>query len=214
MNTTTLEVGAAAPGRSRLAIGLWWLALAVGVYFVAKNVPHYLTIDEAVYGPYFWPRAGYLVPHLLAGLVAIVLGPLQFWPRIRNGYPKVHRVTGRIYLSAIVIGSLAGMGLALTTAVTPTYAAGLFALACAWLATSAMAFIAIKQRNFVQHKEWMIRSYVVTFAFVVFRLVVDSLAYLEIGDRSSNATTMAWACWVVPLLLTEMVLQGRKLAAR
>jgi hypothetical protein len=25
---------------------------------------------------------------------------------------------------------------------------------------------------------------------------------------------MAWACWVVPLLLTEMVLQGRKLAAR
>ena len=177
-------------------------------------MPRYLTIDEARLRTLLLAARRLSVPHLLAGLVAIVLGPLQFWPRIRNGYPKVHRVTGRIYLSAIVIGSLAGMGLALTTAVTPTYAAGLFALACAWLATSAMAFIAIKKRNFVQHKEWMIRSYVVTFAFVVFRLVVDGLAYLEIGDRASNGTTMAWACWVVPLLLTEMVLQGRKLAAR
>jgi hypothetical protein len=90
MNTATLEVGAAAPRRSRVAVGLWWLTLAVGVYFVANNVPRYLTIDETVYGPYFWPRAGYLVPHVLAGLVAIVLGPLQFWPRIRNGHPKVH----------------------------------------------------------------------------------------------------------------------------
>jgi hypothetical protein len=76
-----------------------------------------------------------------------------------------------------------------------------------------MAFIAIKKRNFSQHQEWMIRSYTVTFAFVVFRLIVDSLTYLEIGDRTSNATTMAWACWVVPLLLTEMVLQGRKVFA-
>ena len=214
MSTATLDVGTAAPRGSRLTAALWWLALAVGVYFVATRVPPYLTIDEARYGPYFWPRAGYLVPHLLAGLVAIVLGPLQFWPRIRNGYPKVHRVTGRTYLAAIVIGSLAGMGLALTSGVTSTYAVGLFSLACAWLVTSAMAFIAIKKRNFIQHKEWMIRSYVVTFAFVVFRLAVDSLTYLEIGDRASNSTTMAWACWVVPLLLTEMVLQGRKLSAR
>ncbi len=105
------------------------------------------------------------------------------------------------------------MGLALTTAVTPAYAAGLFMLACAWLATSAMAFIAIRKRDFVQHKEWMIRSYVVTFAFVVFRLVADGLAYLEIGDRASNGTLMAWACWAVPLLFAEMALQGRKVFA-
>jgi hypothetical protein len=150
------------------------------------------------------------VPHVFAGLVAIVLGPLQFWPRIRNGYPRVHRITGRSYLSAIVIGSFAGMGLALTTAVTTTYAVGLFTLACAWLATSAMAFVAIKKRNFIQHKEWMIRSYVVTFAFVVFRLVTDGLAYLEIGDRASNGTLMAWACWAVPLLIAEMTIQARK----
>ena len=36
------------------------------------------------------------------------------------------------------------------------------------LAISGMALIAIRRRNFIQHKEWMIRSYVVTFAFVTF----------------------------------------------
>ena len=207
------ELGRRALGSSRTRLGLWLLVLAVGAYFVVTNVPHYLTLDEASYGPYWWPRAGYLLPHVLAGLVAIVLGPLQFWPRLRNRQPRIHRITGRVYLSAIVIGSLAGMALAVASGVTPAYAVGLFCLGLAWLATSAMAFIAVKKRNFGQHQEWMIRSYVLTFAFVVFRLGVDALGYLEIGDRATNGTTMAWVCWAVPLLLTEMTLQGRKMFA-
>lgn len=215
MSTSSLHPGLPALGSNRIAVALWLAALAIGVYFVATVVPPYLPITEARLGPYFWPRAGYFVPHMLAGLLAIALGPLQFWPRIRNSYPKVHRITGRVYLSAIVIGSLAGMGLALTSRIHPAYAAGLFTLACAWLATSGLAFVAIKKRNFVQHKEWMIRSYVVTFAFVIFRLVGDALEYFGVGDRAVNYTALAWGAWAVPLLIAEMALQGRKvLAAR
>ena len=200
-------------GTRRVAIALWLLALGVGSYFIAANVPGYLTLDEARYGPYFWPRAGYLLPHVLAGLIAIVLGPLQFWPRLRARRPRVHRITGRIYLSAILIGSLAGMTLAVTSGVGMAYAVGLFSLAVAWLSTSVLAFAAVRRRNFVQHREWMIRSYVVTFAFVVFRLGVDTLDYWGVADRATISTTMAWACWAVPLLVTELTLQGRKVFA-
>ena len=38
-----------------------------------------------------------------------------------------------------------------------------------------MAFVAIRRKNLVQHKQWMVRSYVVTFAFVSFRLASDLL---------------------------------------
>jgi uncharacterized membrane protein YozB (DUF420 family) len=94
------------------------------------------------------------------------------------------------------------------------YAAGLFALSMAWLLTSSLAFFAIKRRDFVQHKEWMIRSYVVTFSFVTFRLVTDVLAYFGIGEQMVNYTLMAWAAWALPLLMTEAVIQGRKIRAR
>jgi hypothetical protein len=60
----------------------------------------------------------------------------------------------------------------------------------------------------------MIRSYVVTFSFVTFRLVTDVLSYLGIGDQSGNFTLMAWAAWGVPLLLTEAAIQGRKIRVR
>jgi hypothetical protein len=45
------------------------------------------------------------------------------------------------------------------------FGAGLLGLAAAWFLTSAMAFLAVKNRNFVQHREWMVKSYVVTCGF-------------------------------------------------
>jgi hypothetical protein len=212
MSASSLESVPRTQSLNKATLVLWWLALALGAFFVATAVPRYFIFNEAAYGPYHWPRAGYLLPHVLAGLVAIVLGPLQFWSRIRSGYPHIHRLTGRIYLAAILLGSLAGMALAVASPSGFAYRVGLFCLACAWLATSAMAFIAVKRRNFIQHREWMIRSYVLTFAFVIFRFLVNGLNALG-GDPETNATAMAWACWVVPLFITELVLQGRKVFA-
>jgi hypothetical protein len=213
MSASSLEPALAASRTGSIAKVLWLLVLAIGAYFVLAYVARYLVQwNETTYGS-FWPRLGYFVPHMLGGLVAIVLGPLQFWPRIRNRHPKVHRVTGRVYLSGVLVSALGGIGLALTTAGPVAYAAGLFALSVAWLLTSSMAFFAIKRRDFVQHKEWMIRSYVVTFSFVTFRIVTDVLAAAGIGERAVNFTLMSWAAWALPLLVTEAVIQGRKIRA-
>jgi hypothetical protein len=214
MSASSLETAASTPRTGALMKWLWLFVLAVGAYFLVAYVARYLVQwNEATYGS-FWPRLGYFVPHILGGLVAIVAGPWQFWPRIRTRHPKIHRVTGRLYLSGILVGALSGIGLAVTTQGPVPYAAGLFALSMAWLLTSSLAFFAIKQRDFVQHKEWMIRSYVVTFSFVTFRLVTDVLAYFCIGEQMVNYTLMAWAAWALPLLMTEAVIQGRKIRAR
>jgi hypothetical protein len=195
-----------------LAWSLWALALAVGLYFVLKNVPQYLVWSEATYG-FYWPRAGYLLPHILGGLVAIVIGPFQFWPRMRNTYPRVHRICGRIYLISIVIGASGGLIMAATTTRNFAYASGLFSLALVWLLTSGMAFIAIRRRNFIQHKQWMIRSYVVTFAFVTFRIANTLMTSFGIAEQRDRGALISWACWAVPLLVTELVIQGKQVFA-
>jgi len=91
------------------------------------------------------------------------------------------------------------------------YASGLFGLALAWTLTTAMAYVAIRGRVIEQHREWMIRSYVVTLAFVFFRLFVALLEGLDIGEPLERYKAAAWICWVVPLLITELLLQARKL---
>jgi hypothetical protein len=72
-----------------------------------------------------------------------------------------------------------------------------------------LAFIAIRRRLLEQHKEWMIRSYVVTFAFVFFRIFFRTLGAADIGTSLERAGAASWFCWAVPLLICEAILQGR-----
>jgi uncharacterized membrane protein len=208
MNTTALK----AAGMAALANRVLWIAvLALGAYFIVKYVPRYLAYSADSYGPYFWPRANYLLPHVLAGLAAIIIGPFQFWSRLRYRHPKVHRVTGRLYLGAVLVGGIGGMAMAVTIPEGLAYATGLFFLSVAWMLTAGMALTAIRLRVIEQHKEWMIRSYVVTFAFVTFRVADDVLHYFGLAEIPDHNAMFAWGCWAVPLLFTEAVLQCRRI---
>ena len=46
--------------------------------------------------------------HMAAGAVCLVLGPLQFVPRVRKSYPKIHRWSGRIYCICAMLSSIFG----------------------------------------------------------------------------------------------------------
>jgi hypothetical protein len=88
---------------------------------------------------------------------------------------------------------------------------GMAALGLAWIITTGLAVIAICRCVVQQHKEWMIRSYAVTFAFVIFRAIVEVLEVAGIGTTTEKLTLASWLCWSIPLLITESILQGRKM---
>ena len=72
--------------------------------------------------------------------------------------------------------------------------------------TALMAYRAIRKRRIQIHKEWMIRSYVVTFAFVSFRWLVDLSFVIELGNFIERAPTVVWVSWAIPLFITEIIL--------
>ena len=57
----------------------------------------------------------------------------------------------------------------------------------------------------------MIRAYVVTFAFVTFRVFSDYGPTSHLKPANDLAITLAWACWVVPLFIAELILQWRRM---
>ncbi|HCW09283.1 MAG TPA: hypothetical protein DGG95_18150, partial [Cytophagales bacterium] len=140
----------------------------LAVKFLLKVFPYY-GFSEEVFGKY-WEVKYFLVGHITGGITALVLGALQFWKTFRKNYIHVHRWVGRIYLGAIAVGSLCSLGMvprAFKDGVP--WAVSLATLAVVWLSTSTMAYIAIRNKKIQLHQEWMVRSYLVTFAFVSFR---------------------------------------------
>jgi hypothetical protein len=117
-------------------------------------------------------------------------------------------------VGVIVVASVAGFYLSLMIPGNVPYAAGLFSLCVAWVVTTSMAVLAIRRRNLLQHREWMLRSYAVTFAFVTFRLGVDTLIAWQGLSFNDSQTIMAWACWAIPLLLLEPLIQSRRARGR
>jgi len=156
----------------------------------------------------YWPRRGWLLTHIAGGLIALLTGPVQLWLGLHNVKMDVHRKLGFVYIAGIAIGSVGAIGLALQTDGGLIFGSGLFFLAMAWLTTTSLAFMAIKKNLIDQHKEWTIRSYVVTFAFVTFR--IGQVAMTGRGvDLPTAIGVMAWSCWAIPLLITAAVIQGR-----
>jgi hypothetical protein len=80
-----------------------------------------------------------------------------------------------------------------------------------WVAVAAMAWRAARNRRFDSHREWMVRSYVLTWTFVGCRLA----GHLpEFGDLGREYVTAAiWVNWIVPLVICEIALQWKRGAA-
>lgn len=192
--------------------GLAWtgiVSLAIG--FVSKYVVfYYRHYDAASFDPY-WPRRGWLFLHINGGTLALLAGPFQFWTGLRQRNLRVHRWTGRVFLLGVAMGVVGATGLAITTTYGWAFGFGLIALACAWLVTTGMAYISIRKRLVELHKEWMIRAYVVTFAFVTFRILNDYGPTSRLQPAQDKLLTITWACWVVPLAVTELCFQLRRM---
>jgi hypothetical protein len=189
-------------------------ALATALLWFIGHKAHYLTdYSLASFTDYFWPRRAGLILHLIGGLLAILAGLVQIWLGLTHRVSALHRVLGKFYALGVLLGSLGGFYLAFTIPGHLPYRTGLIGLNVAWLITTGMALFSIRQRRIEQHREWMLRSYIVTFAFVTYRLVSGWLrrwiAVPEDLIADDIDIIMAWACWAVPLLLAEPLIQLR-----
>jgi uncharacterized membrane protein len=213
MNTPSIPLAAAS--RWRLALVLSMVVVCAVLYLV-RFVRPYLSLDPSYYA-YFWPWRYALWAHLAGGATALVIGPMQLWLGLTRRRLNIHRRLGKAYLCAVLL-SLAGASCLIAHEIRTdwVFASGLLGLACAWTITTGCGYLAIRRRHIDQHRDWMIRSYVVASAFVFFRVFVDVLHAAGVHDASHQDTPeelklAAWLCWAVPLIFAEPLIQWRNL---
>ena len=176
----------------------WWLIAApVAAFENANKHPEHF---------------GLLYVHMLGGSVMLFFGCFNLYVGATRKFFKFHKLVGRCYLLGGSIGAITAITLALSPAhksdpsvVFTNLSSSLVTLALAWLTAAAMAYRAVRNRRFDSHRDWIIRSYVLAWAFVFCRVVSRVPAVAELGSGQA----FIWLSWVAPLLICEVAIQWR-----
>jgi uncharacterized membrane protein len=195
-----------------LKISGWLLMLLFASVITLTSLRYFVLTPEAAIGQPLGDRfAEYinaLQIHIAGSALALFLGVWNFWGKSRDKYPFLHRWLGRVYLLAVLVGGTSGFYLGLTAFGGLPTQMGFVLLAVLWLSTGVMAYLRVRQRDFLSHREWMIRNYALTLAAVTLRLWLP--AFLSLGFSFVEAyVTIAWLSWVPNLLISELIIRNR-----
>lgn len=209
MATTTLL--APTSRRSRFKI-LLWVSLGLTALFVIITSEVFLAADYPMYHAYRLQVIAdrhLLIPHTICGTVALLAGPVQFSSRLRRRYLKFHRVLGYMYFVSVLIGAFTGIALAAGRPGLP----GTSMQAAAWIVCTTAAVVAARNRQLPQHRQWMARSYAVTFTFVSSRVLnLWPRYWSHLGDSLAAVGVIAFT--LVSLLAVDIGLNWRELTTR
>ena len=181
--------------------------LAIGVAGYGA-VAAFLSLDGSLPSMthHFPNRTTAAAMHFGIGGLALILGPWQFLPALRQKLPAVHRWTGRVYILACLTSGAAALVLAQQTITGLNSQIGFVLLATLWLITTLIGWKRARDRDFRTHRQWMIRSYALTLAAVTLRFYLPASQILEFPFEIAYPI-ISYACWVPNILIAEWMIR-------
>src|SRR3712207_3493427 len=92
---------------SWLSIIGWGVVFSLALYFTYTNALRYFDLSNPVYTKgeglkAYKPFARFIAAHVAGGVIALLIGPFQFFSVLRKKYPHVHRTIGKVYLLCVL----------------------------------------------------------------------------------------------------------------
>lgn len=150
--------------------------------------------------------------HVLGGATFGILGPIQFGRALVPKYGRLHRIVGRVFVTAGAMISLSSLGLLLRfpDAYSVAISSGRLLFGIGLGVALAVAMQAIYTRDFTRHRNWMIRAYAIGIGATAVTMVFFPI-YLITGEppmgiAADIAFLGAWtACVVVAEVLVRRI---------
>ena len=152
-----------------------------------------------------------VVMHIVCASLFCVLGAFQFDSALRQRFPQLHRVAGRVAAPCGIVAALTGLWMTAAYAIPAELQGPLLygvrmAVGLAMTLAVIVSIRAVLQRRIAQHKAWMVRAYALgqgAGTQVLILLPVTLLAgaptfiFRDVLMASAWALNMAFAEWVV-----------------
>jgi Predicted membrane protein (DUF2306) len=105
-----------------------------------------------------------VVMHIVCASSFCVLGALQFDSALRQRFPRLHRIAGRVAAPCGIVAALTGLWMTAAYAIPAELQGPLLygvrmVVGLAMTLAVVMSVRAVFQRHITQHKAWMVRAY-------------------------------------------------------
>ena len=196
-----------------------YLALSFFIFGMLNTIAQYVSLKPDIGFLEFkqdyihittWRIAFYV--HVFSSIFTLTAGLSQFSNYILQNHKSLHRFIGRLYVidiliinfpAALIMAYYANGGLPSKIAFT--------ILDVLWFWFTLKAFLAIKKRDIITHKKFMIRSYALTFSAITLRMWKLVLSNIFEIDDATLYMIDAWLGFVPNLLIAEIIISRMNL---
>ena len=158
---------------------------------------------------------GVFAAHVLIAAVVTLTGLMQLVPAIRRRAPRLHRWTGRLFLTLAGITALTGVWLTVVrgTFLSEVSAAAILLNALLILLFGGLAWRNAAARRFEAHRRWAMRTFMVVSGVWFLRVGLMGWVLVNRGpvgmtaDMSGPAdVVLTFGSYLIPLLVLEVYL--------
>ena len=186
---------------------IWGVIVSFSLYFFYDNVvAFFYGYRNKIFGDTFFNNQFWMVLHLIGGSLALLLGPTQFWPFLRNKYLAFHRLAGKFFMVGVLFIGISAGRLSLISPCAPCRIS-LFLLTFFAVLSTWFAWKAIKGKNIKVHRQMMVRSYVCVLAFVAVRIdqvIPLDFLFSTIKEPTLRRVVNEYFFSFVPLIFAEI----------
>ncbi len=186
-----------------------WLMLRLSLPYTAlKPNIDFLQTKQFIYHIAHWRYSFYI--HVFTSIFVLVAGLFQFSSYIIRKLPLLHRISGYVYVIVVLfISGPASFIMALYANGGIPARISFTLLSIGWISFTAIAFQRVYKKRFIQHGNWMLRSYALTLSAITLRSYAFLFALLEIEMRPVHIyITIAWLSWVPNLIVAEILIRN------
>lgn len=227
LSVSAFRMNLSAAGALRAAAGFWFTVALAGQVIFASSTALFYSMTALRGDMVVWNKRlvhGYaagdpfgnaaLIIHIVSAVLVIFSGAIQFVPAIRRHAPGFHRWNGRVYIFTAFGLAAAGLFLLISrgTRTTPLQEIGTGLLAALVMLCAAMALRYALKRDFVTHRRWAWRLYLVVSSALFIRSGIALAAMIAAGSgaldltalKGSVLTFMTFGQYIIPLAVLEL----------
>jgi uncharacterized membrane protein len=187
----------------------WQMLLITLQYIPFHDDAAFLQIKTDYLDIRHWKVA--FIIHVFSSMFVLVAGFTQFSPWFLKKKPIAHRYIGRLYVfvvlfvtgpASFIMALYANGGISSRIAFT--------ILSVLWMLFTALAWRKVVQKKFRQHKEFMLRSYALTFSAITLRCWKWILVYLFHPRPMDVYMLVAWLGFIPNLIFIEWWIRRKR----
>ena len=148
-----------------------------------------------------------LAVHIVLGTAFLILSAVQFSPELRARNRSWHRSAGKVAMICGIVAGLSGVWLVVAyppSALATPFMDGIRILVGTSLAVAvALAYRAVRRRDILAHRAWMIRAFALAIAGTTQALVIG-LWLAIVGELTpESATALITIGFLINILIAE-----------